>query len=459
VTFAQAKVRFSHAAVFAVLGAAIFLAFGAADARSATFLVDNPADTPVPASCAAGPADCTLRGAINKANAEAGDDVVELSAATYLIDTPLPEITERLTIDGNGSVIAGTGTYASGCTPDSWALKASAAALTRLALPIRGVCGRAVDSAPAAPTIAVGPRRADNTVSISGLAAPGSVELYRADGPAATGEATSTWADGVTSTGNFTYLPLSEPAAGERFAATVTDANGSTSTFSAPATTPADLTSPTLIRAVAVTNELVRLDFDESISPAVNGLTTAFSLSVGGATRQVTNVGVDGSSVIVMSVSMPWSTGETGSVTFTGAGRVTDLGGNELLGQPVMMVAAGPGELTSPQITKLRVSPAKFCQTKTRWCNRRLQSYIYFNLTKASRVIFTVRRASNRRFVVRYVRRIQAGWYKSRITGKVNGRRLPATNLTLDVRAEGVARNLSDEVSVPFRVVTRNRML
>jgi hypothetical protein len=451
-TSAERTLRRATLATLALLAC---LALFAGSAAAATFVVDDASDGASPNACTAAPADCTLRGAIDKANAQVGDDTLDVAVPGLTVDGPLPEITERLTIDGNGAPLAGSASYAGLCAPDLFALRATAAVLTRSAFPIRSVCGRAVQSTPDAPTIQVGPRRADNSVPISGFAAVGSVELYRADPPAVSGEGAAAFAGGIASTGSYSYLPPAEPSAGERFSATVTDAGGATSTFSQAAATPNDLTSPNLLRAVVLSNETVRLDFDEPISGAVNGLTNAFKLSIGG-TRQITNVGVDGSSVYLVSVSMPWKAGETGSVSFTGAGRVIDLAGNELLERPEMQLAAGPGELTLPTITKLRVSPSKFCQKKTRRCTKRRSSYITMNLSKSSRVVFTIRRASNRRFVVRYVRRIQAGYYKSRITGKVNGRWLPATSLTIDAQAEDVARNLSTEVSAPFRVAWRN---
>lgn len=433
----------------------------AAGASAATFTVDVATDSPALSACTAAPADCSLRGAIDAANGQANTggqpDLIDFDAllTSVQVDSPLPPVSEALKIDGAGTAVVGSLAYQSACEPDLYAFVATSAALERTGLPINAVCARAVNGQPVAPTIQVGPRRADNSVPISGLAAAGQVEIYRADSPAVSGESAATFARGIASNGAFSYLPPTEPSAGERFAATVTAA-GSTSNFSALVQTPSDLVSPTLMRAVAISNNALRLDFNEPISPSVISQPGAFGLSMGGIAREVTNVGVDVNTVVLTTLTTPWNTGDAGSLTFTGNGRVTDMTGNELLGQPVATVFSGPGEVTGPTISRLKLSNAGFCLRRTRACTKRLKIYVGFYVNKPTRVTFTIMRQSGRRFVVRYTHRYPAGQVKSGLSAVMRGRRLPATGLIVQVMAEDVARNLSPPAEIPFRVAKRN---
>lgn len=464
---ADARVRAAHTAggrlatlCVVLSGFLLLFLFLATGAGAATYTVDSAADTATPDTCSVAPTDCTLRGAITTANAQVGADVIDFdpSITEIEIDTSLPDVTEQLQIDGGGVVLKGSAAYGGSCTAGQYALTATAVPLVRIALPVAAVCGRAVASTVPAPTIQVGPRRADGGLSISGTAAAGTVEIYRADPPAGEGEASATYKDQIASNGAWSFTPSIEPVSGLKFAATVTS-GGATSNFSTSARTPDDLTSPTLSNAVATNTNTIRMDFDEAISPAVAGLPGAFALSMGGLPRPVTSVSVNGNSVYLVSSGGFWRTGEAGTVGVTGNGRITDLAGNELIGLPGATVLAGPGELAGPLISNLRTKPRSFCQRKTRKCNRRTRTYIYFRLNKAARVVFTVRRAKGNRFVVRFKHKYEAGSIRTRLVGAINGRRLPATNLVVEVVAEDFAHNLSVPVVTPVRVVTRNARL
>lgn len=454
------SIRAAGATALVVLG----LILQAATAGAATYTVDNGGDSGAGGStCTVSPNDCSLRQAIIKANGDGAPDAIDFVSGltTITLTAPLDGITNSVAIDGGGVVrVVGDANFAINCLPGYYAFDTSAAAVQILGLAIYNVCGRAIYSTTPTPTIQVGPRRADNTVPISGSAVDGSVEIFRADSPAASGEGLSRFKTGLTASGGgYAWVPPSTPATSEKFSSIVSSSGGRTSTFSAPASAPADLTSPTLQRAVAISNNTVRLDFSEPISSAVAGMTGAFALTVGGANREVTNVGVDGSSVYVVSVTTPWNTGDAGSVSLTGSGRVIDTTGNEIIGNPATTVYAGPGELTSPTIVKLKASPTKFCQRATRKCTKRQQTYLYFNVNKRSRVVFTVRRAKGAKFVVQYVHYYDPGTVKSKVTGTMNGRRLPATNMTVEVVAQDNARNFSAPVKANFKVVTRNKSL
>ncbi len=92
-------------------------------ARSATFTVTSTVDavdaTPGDGVCASAAAECTLRAAIQEANALPGPDVVEIPAGTYPQDLGGPaedagatgdlDITDDLVLDGTGATITGDG--------------------------------------------------------------------------------------------------------------------------------------------------------------------------------------------------------------------------------------------------------------------------------------------------------------------------------------------------------------
>jgi hypothetical protein len=210
--------------------------------------------------------------------------------------------------------------------------------------------------------------------------------------------------------------------------------------------------------AVATANNSVRLDFNESVNGSITGALGAFALKMGAANRQITSVDVSGNSLYLGSASTPWSAGEAGQVALTGNGRVTDVTGNEVLGEPTKTVFAGPGKLNVPVISKFRTSPSKFCQRKTSKC-RRGQTYLYITLSEDARVVFNVYRAKGRKFVVRYVRKLPKGTSKTRLFGSINGRTLPATSLLVNAIAEDAARNYSAPVDAAFKVVTRKSQL
>lgn len=447
-----------------LLAALLCLAALASSAGATTYTVDNPADTATPDGCVGTTGDCTLRGAINKANANSGDDAIDFDPsfpATLTLDSPLPAVTEKLSIDGDGAVaLVGSANYFTNfcATATAYALDGSGTQLRVLGLPVYNVCGRAIKSSLAAPQIRVGPRRADNTVPISGAAPSGTVEIFRADAPAASGEALSLFKDGLPSVGGgYSYVPPSQPAPSEKFTAAATDTSGVTSTFADPVSAPADLVSPQLLRAVGVSNNTIRLDFDEPVA-GVGGVTGAFALTMGGVARPITNVNISGSSLYI-GTSLAWATGEAGQVAITGNGRVTDMTGNELLGQPTQFVWAGPGEVVPPLIRKMRTDPATFCQKKTKKCTKRRQTYLYVTLSKPSRVVFTVTKAKKRNYVLTFIRRLDAGTTKLRLSYQMSGRPMPLGDLIVEGVAEDSARNLSAPVSAAFRTVASNKKL
>jgi hypothetical protein len=457
------KLRIFSFGFAAALAAVCCCALFAAGATSTTYTVDNPSDSVSPGACTGAVDDCTLRGAIALANADPATDTIDFDIAppgTLSIDDPLPAITEKLTIVGGGntSIVGSPADASAYCAGAEYALDASGAQVQVLSLAIRGVCGRAIASPVAPPQIRIGPRRADNTVPINGAAPSGAVEIFRADAPADPGEALSFVTGVPAAGGGYAYVPPAEPAPSEKFTATFTDTNNVTSTFAQPVSAPADLVSPTLVRAVGVSNNTVRLDFDEPVA-GVGGTPSAFSLVMGGVPRQITSVDVAGASVYVGSQTTPWATGEAGSIGINGTPRVTDMMGNELLGNPTAFVWAGPGEIAPPLIQKLRLRPRTFCRKKTSKCTKRKQTYLYVTVNKPSRVTFTIVRGKKQKFVVRYVRKLPAGTTKTRLLARMNGRLVPLGKLSVRAVAEDQARNLSAPVMAEFTTVSRNSKL
>ncbi|MBU0648057.1 CSLREA domain-containing protein [Patescibacteria group bacterium] len=73
-------------------------------AKAATFVVDTTSDTadanPGNGTCADASANCSLRAAIEEANALAGVDIITLPAGTYLLTISHLSITSDITING-----------------------------------------------------------------------------------------------------------------------------------------------------------------------------------------------------------------------------------------------------------------------------------------------------------------------------------------------------------------------
>jgi CSLREA domain-containing protein len=435
-------------------------AFAAEPAAAATFTVNNTGDGA--GSC---PATCTLRAAINAANAHDNDpgvvDLIEFSGSgtiTLGSASPLPTPDEPVTIDAGSSSVEVTGgaTYVAACLSDSslYALDltdpaASGSSVRRVAF--NGVCGRAIESTLAAPAIRVGPRRTDNTLPITGNGSGSAtaVDLYNADAGDADGEASSFFAATSVAGGAFYYLAPVEPTPGTLFTATFTDA-GSTSSFAARTAVPSDIASPTLLRALAVSRYTVRVDFSEAISQA--SLSPAdFALSMGGSARPVTAATAIGNSVFV-DTSVPWKAGEAGGVNLTGAGVVTDSVGNEILGAPSTRVYPSTGKTDKPVVRSLSIRPGKICKKKTRKC-KRTATRMRVSLNEPARITTTIVRAQRKpKQIVRFRDKLDEGVSWVKIKNEMVGRKLPRGRMVVTVVAEDVARNTSDPAETIFEV-------
>lgn len=435
-----------------------------AAANAQSFVVDTDSDS-VAFDCDTTTmvdADCSLRGAITKANQDSAADTITFSGTWAIsINTPLPAVENKLSANAQGVNVGvfGGGGYI--CTGSDYAIDITdpaAQPTTIQGLPFNDVCGRAIRSNVAPPTIAVGPRRADNTVSINGIAGSAtSVDIFEANTVAFDGEAdTNGFMAAVSAAGTYSLPQPIVPTVGDMFTATATGAAG-TSNFSTRAATPADLTSPTLNNVVATSSTRVRLDFNEALSPT-SGAGTAFSLGMANAARPIIASSVSGNSIF-LETNVPWAAGEAGAISMTGNGRVADAAGNELLGTPTAPVYAGPGEVDLPVISNFKLAPNRFCQRKSSKCKRGT-TFINITLNKPSRVIFKVARGTARRSeLVTFVHRLKAGRNKVKFDAVVSGRTLPATILTIRAIAQDAARSLSAPVDTPMKIVKSNRDL
>jgi hypothetical protein len=95
------RIERAHRGAPAALFVALLLA-AAAPASADTFTVDRGDDADV-SGCSAATGDCTLRGALNRANAGGGPDTIVLPAQRLAVESPLPRIEGTLTIAGAGA--------------------------------------------------------------------------------------------------------------------------------------------------------------------------------------------------------------------------------------------------------------------------------------------------------------------------------------------------------------------
>ena len=429
----------------------------AASASAATYTVDTNSDSAALDACTVAADDCSLRGAIAAANNEPTGprNILFSSGFGIVIDSPLPTFERMITVDAGALSVSvrGSGTYSCVGSDYAFDLTDPAAAGSRiLGVAIAEVCSRTIESNVAAPTLRVGPRRADNTVAVNGVFPGGTrVDIFRADSPASGAEASGLLqAVGLAADGSFSYVPPIEPVPGNKFVAAGTSAAG-TSRYSNPVDVPSDLASPVLLNAVAISNQSIRIDFSEPIHPStIPG--GAFAVSVGGVGRPIVNTLASGNSVYI-DTGAAWGTGEAGVLSITGATRIADNNGNELLGTPQATIFAGPGEVLAPTVRNFRMSPAKLCQKKTRKC-KRAHTYAYVTLNKDARVIFKVYRGARRGIeVVTVVRRLKAGRTRVKVASTLSGRKLAATSYTLTAVAQDSARTLSAPADTKFRVV------
>jgi len=292
----------------------------------------------------------------------------------------------------------------------------------------------------------VGPRQPDGSLPVSGNVAGGTrVDIYTGD-PA--GSTPTTFLGNTTASGGaFSLVPNPELAPGAKVAATVTGAG--TSEYSATATVPSDVTSPTIRTAFAFsTNEVIVIPSEPLDGASLN--LSDFGLQMAGVPRAITQgaVAPDGSRVYLIS-SQPWNPGEAGGVALAGAGRVTDTAGNWNTSTSPVTVGAAPGDFIPPVVQSLKLSPTKMCLTKSRKC-RHIGVTISFITNEVGKAVVVINRASNRR-AGEFVKAVKkAGVVKIRWRGTIHGRKLRAGRYVVEVSMRDNVGNLTD--SPPFQV-------
>jgi hypothetical protein len=234
---------------------------------------------------------------------------------------------------------------------------------------------------------------------------------------------------------------------GTKVAATVTGTG--TSQYSATATVPSDITSPTISTAFAFsTNEVIAIPSEPLAGGSLN--LSDFSLQMAGVPRAITSgaVAPDGSRVYLIS-SQPWNPGEAGGLSLTGPGKITDLAGNWNTGTSPVTVGAAPGDFQAPLVQNLKLKPTKICLTKGKKC-RHPGVTISFITNEVGKAVVVINRASNRR-AGEFVKRVKtAGLVKITWHGTIHGRKLRAGRYVIEVSMEDNVGNVTD--SPPFQV-------
>jgi hypothetical protein len=280
--------------------------------------------------------------------------------------------------------------------------------------------------------------RAGGLVLTGTAPAAGGIDLYRGLPSASTGAGFAA-ALGVAAGGFAVALPF-EVSPGAVLSATLSAAQG-TSAFAAVAV-PGDLTSPTVLGAVAVSQTEVRLQLSEPVDPA-SLQPEDFELVMAGRARTVSALtpGAGGATVLLTS-STSWRAGEAGIVRVRATGAVADVAGNESGGADFLRVAASPGDVVEPFASSLRVQPRSVCLAKGRRC-RRPGALVRFIASEESRATLVVQRGNRRVGVRKYDARV--GTNRIRFDGRVGGRKLRQGVYRLMVYLEDAVGNQTED--------------
>jgi hypothetical protein len=298
---------------------------------------------------------------------------------------------------------------------------------------------------PTAPaSLKVGPRQADGTLPLSGTTtAGGTVDAYGGD-PAGTTPTTWVGAGTVSAAGAFSFPLSSDPPAGGKISATLTTATGGTSEWSATADVPADITSPKLLSARAVTDNEVVVTPSEPLAVGSVGISD-FSLRMAGTPRTITKGGIlpDGRRVYLIS-SQPWLSGEAGSISLTTPGAISDPTGNLSSSTTPILVGASPGDFEAPVLTGLKMKPKKICLTRSRGC-KRPGTTITFTTNEPGRAVFSIYSSSNRRSG-QFVKRLKsAGVQHIKWGGLLHDKKLRAGRYVIEIAVTDAVGNTTDD--------------
>ena len=294
----------------------------------------------------------------------------------------------------------------------------------------------------------IGPRQADGSLPLTGTTPTGGgIELWSGDpfGPLAP----SFYDVFGISPGGFSYRFASEPPPGATFALTVT-ADG-TSEFST-VTVPADVISPEVVKARALSTTDVRVVPSEPLDP--NSVQPQdFALTMAGKDRQITaaTAAPDGSFVDL--TSSGWKAGEAGYVQLTAAGALTDVAGNASLNTTRLRVAAAPGDFIAPIAGSLELRPSNICLTHGHGC-RSPGTTIHFVTTETGKALLVVQRG-NKRVGTRLYGAVDAGANALRFNGRLSGRKLRAGRYRVLIYVQDQVGNVTDQPPIALMRVRR----
>jgi hypothetical protein len=293
----------------------------------------------------------------------------------------------------------------------------------------------------------VGPRQPDGSLPVTGTVSSGTrVDIYAGDPAGST--PTKFVGAPTASGGSFSLVPNPELAPGTKVAATVTGSG--TSQYSATATVPSDIASPTLKTAFAFsTNEVIVIPSEPLAGGSLN--MSDFSLQMAGVPRAITSgaVAPDGSRVYLLS-SQPWNPGEAGGISLRAPGVLTDTAGNFNTGASPVSVGAAPGDFQPPLVQNLKLTPSKVCLTKGKKCKHPGVT-ISFVTNEVGKAVVVINRASNRR-AGEFVKKVKtAGPVKIKWRGTIHGRKLRAGRYVVEVSMEDNVGNVTD--SPPFQAI------
>lgn len=294
----------------------------------------------------------------------------------------------------------------------------------------------------------IGPRRSDGSVPLTGSSSGGSIELWQGD-PAS---ATAPGLLGVfgASPGEFSYSFATEPQPGQEFSLKLNGGSGS-SEFT-KVVVPADLNSPDIARARALSTSVVRVVPTEPLD-AASVQKEDFSLFMAGQGRAIDSATVAPDGTYVDLASSGWRAGEAGYVETTSAGALSDSAGNASLATTRLRVAAAPGDFIPPLGGSLRLSPRVICLTHGRGCPR-TGTNISFVTSEPGKARIVVQRG-NRRIGTRLYSNVTAGKNTLKFNGRLGSRKLRAGRYRMLLFVQDAVGNVTDQPPITLFDIRR----
>lgn len=437
---------------------------------------DTPGDTQCETSVVG---QCTLRAALEEANALGGTDTVTFAGAITDIDVPTTlQASDTVSITGPvmlnwtgnagallrlaagahnsviedldmiGGITAGIEVNTTGVTirrtrvsgSDGHGIDLNGNAATITASPIFGNDGQPIAESPVTSPqgLRVGPRRTDGTLPVNGSTPAGGVlEIFRGN-PTATLPIALIAGPSVPA-GPFAHVLATEPQPASALSATIR--NGGTSGFAAT-TVPFDVVSPDLAGAVAISTNEVAVQLSEPVR-ADSVQAEDFSLQMAGSARPISALRIEpGGAQVTLTSSVPWGHGEAGALQLGPPGSLLDAGGNASLAATGVRVAAAPGDLIPPIGSSLSIRPSSLCLTISRTC-RRTGTTVRFVASEAGRAHLVLMRGNRR--IGEDEALSEVGRNRIRFNGRLGNRKLRPGRYRMLVYLEDAVGNLTVE--------------